>query len=208
MNHPKLKICGITTKKQAVEIASLDVTALGFVLYAKSPRYIRPEKLKAILKVVPPFTKTVGVFVDETLEELERIYRMTNLDLVQLSGAETPEYCTQLDQKGISWIKAFRVKDTLDVREISRFPSECILLDSWSAREFGGTGRSFDWELIKELKNKFSIVLAGGINSGNVQRAVRTLQPYAVDVSSSVELSPGNKSIFKIRQLIARINSA
>ena len=205
MNRPKIKICGITSKLQAVEIASLDVNALGFILYKKSPRYISPTQLKEIIASVPAFTKTVGVFVDEPLEDVVGICQLTTLDMVQLSGAETPEYCTELSRKGISWIKASRIKDAIDVEEISLYQSNCILLDAWSDDEFGGTGKKFDWELVTKLKDKFKIVLAGGINSANVQKAIRPVEPYAIDISSGVEYSPGNKSIFKIRQLLDRV---
>ena len=205
MTRPKLKICGITSTSQAVEIASMEVNALGFILYPKSPRYITPAKVKEILQNLPPYTKTVGVFVDESHEKISDIYRMTGLDLVQLSGDESPEYCRRVGEMGISWVKSFRIKDTMDEDELVRYASDCVQLDAWSADEYGGTGKSFDWDLIQNLKKQYKIILAGGINPDNVQNAIQTLQPYAIDVSSGVEYAPGNKSLDKIELLITRM---
>jgi len=206
MTRPKIKICGITTVNQAKQIAAMEVNALGFILYKKSPRYIAPTKVKEILQRLSPLIKSVGVFVDEPIEKISNIYQTSGLDTVQLSGGETPEYCQELSQRGVSWIKSFRIKNDVDEEELERYGREYILLDAWSADEFGGTGKTFDWKLIENLQQKFKIILAGGINPNNVAKAVRLLEPYAIDVSSGVETSPGVKSLDKIEQLITRVN--
>lgn len=206
MTRPKIKICGITTVNQAKKIAVMEVNALGFILYKKSPRYIAPTKVMEILQMLPPFIKSVGVFVDEPIDKISNIYQTSGLDTVQLSGHETPEYCQELSQRGVSWIKSFRIKNDVDEEELERYGKDYILLDAWSADEFGGTGKTFDWKLIENLQQKFKIILAGGINPDNVVKAIRLLEPYAIDVSSGVETSPGVKSLGKIKQLITRVD--
>lgn len=207
MRRVKVKICGITLKEQALEIASLAVDAMGFVLYPASPRYVNPETVGDILKELPPFLKTVGVFVDEVLEKLVEITRKTGLDLVQLNGNESPKYCNLLTLQGISWIKVFRIKDSLDEHAWSIYPSRYFLLDAWSVKDYGGTGKTFSWDLAAEASKNYQIILAGGINSDNIENAISQVKPYGIDVSSGVETAPGIKSIKKINQLLANIKA-
>ncbi|PCI25813.1 MAG: phosphoribosylanthranilate isomerase [SAR324 cluster bacterium] len=205
MSPVKIKVCGLTQKEQALEIASMGVDALGFILYPPSPRYIEPERIKPILEALPPLVKTVGVFVDEAVEEVVRISQQTGLDLVQLHGKETPAYCRELTRQGVSWIKAFRVKEELDQELLAAYQCPSFLLDAWSKQGYGGTGETFNWDLAKPAVEKFQILLAGGITPENVQAAIHQIQPYGIDLSSGVELSPGIKSMPKIRQLLSNI---
>jgi phosphoribosylanthranilate isomerase len=207
MIRPKIKICGITQKEQGIAIAELGADALGFILYPKSPRYLTPDGIKQIVEQLPPFTKTVGVFVNESIEDVASIILKTGLDLAQLSGEESPDFCTALSQAGISWIKSFRVKKSFDFKELHAFPNRYFLLDAWSADEYGGTGTVFDWGLLNKVALDCKIILAGGINSENVERAIRQTNPYAIDISSGVEERPGIKSLAKVENLINQVHS-
>ena len=205
MKRVRVKICGITIKEQALAIAALNVDALGFILYQKSPRYIKPNKIRSIINVLPPFVKTVGVFVNESIADLTEIMLQSGLDLAQLSGDESPDYCRQLPENGISWIRSFRIRDPADLDQTALFPANYILLDAWSDKDFGGTGKTFDWHIIDQLPDRYEIILAGGINLENVEKAIKSVQPYGIDVSSGVEESPGVKSIEKVKALLKRI---
>lgn len=205
MNRPKIKICGITQKEQGIAIAELGADALGFILYPKSPRFLMPERIKEIVGQLPPFTKTVGVFVNEPVEVITSVLSKTGLDLAQLSGEESPAYCAALSQTGFAWIKSFRVKDSFDFKYLQQFPGRYFLLDAWSATEYGGTGKAFDWKLLQQNVDNHKIILAGGINSDNVEQAILQTHPYAIDVSSGVEERPGIKSLAKVEQLIHRV---
>jgi len=205
MRRTKIKICGITQKDQALQIGSMEIDAMGFVLYPPSPRFIEPEKLKQIIPELPPFLKTIGVFVNESIESLISIVRKTGLDMVQLSGDETPEYCVALTLKGISWIKGIRVESEIDFHLLNTFNSNYFLLDAWSEKEYGGTGKTLDWDKIKERKDSKQIILAGGLKPNNVKEAIQKVRPYAIDVSSGVEIEPGIKSLAKVERLIQEI---
>lgn len=202
MNRPKIKICGITQKKQGIEIAEMGIDALGFILYQKSPRYIAPETIRDIIKDLPPLTKTVGVFVNESIDDLRRIARSASLDMVQLSGDESPDYCSQISALGLPWIKAFRIKDQSSIDQIPLYPTDTILLDAWSSDEYGGTGKVFDWSLLRNSSALPRIILAGGLTAENATEAVRQVAPYGLDLSSGVEISPGVKSMEKVRLLL------
>jgi phosphoribosylanthranilate isomerase len=205
MKRVRVKICGITDIEQAKTIAALNVDALGFILYKKSPRYVTAEKTRSIIHALPPFVKTVGVFVNEPLENLNEIMVQTGLDLAQLSGDESPAYCQQLNEKRINWIRSFRIKDSADLEETALFQANFILLDAWSDSAFGGTGKTFEWAILDTLPPHFQVILAGGININNVEKAIKTVRPYGIDISSSVEEAPGIKSIKKVKALLKRI---
>ncbi|MCP4296549.1 MAG: phosphoribosylanthranilate isomerase [Proteobacteria bacterium] len=207
MSAVKLKVCGITRLDQALEISSLGVDALGFVLYPPSPRYIQPQLIKNIISELPPLLKTVGVFVDEKIEHIKSILDLTGLDLAQLHGDESPEYCRDLTNMGVSWIKAFRIKTKIDFSILEQYRSQSFLLDAWSEAEYGGTGKTFNWDLARPAAKRYDILLAGGITPENVTLAIQQIQPYGIDVSSGVESAPGIKSISKIKTLINNIES-
>ena len=205
MKRVRVKICGITIPEQATAIAALNIDALGFILYKESPRYIKPDKIRSIINILPPFVKTVGVFVNESLENLRKIMLETGLDLAQLSGDESSNYCRQLSELGINWIRAFRIRNSADLEQTSHFQTNFVLLDAWSDDAFGGTGKTFSWDLIDKLPNRFEIILAGGITIDNVANAIKTVQPYGIDISSGVEESPGIKSIEMVKTLLKQI---
>jgi phosphoribosylanthranilate isomerase len=205
MWQPKIKICGITKKDQALEIAHLGIDALGFIFYPKSPRYIDPDDARKIIQVLPPFVKTIGVFVDEPFDQIIKSVRQSSIDLVQLHGSETPEYCHHLSKARVPWIKAFRVKDSFDPEILKKYPGKHFLLDAWSDDAYGGTGKTIDWEKIKPLFQENNLILAGGLNPENVVTAVNTTHPHGIDVSSGVENKPGDKSMTKIKALLQNL---
>ena len=202
----KIKICGITNIEDALTAAGHGADALGFIFYNKSPRYVDPEKAADIVRSVPPFVKKVGVFVNEEMNVVKEILGKVELDMMQFSGDETPDYCNSSPKP---YIKAIRVRDSESLGEIDNFKTPYLLLDSYSEKQYGGTGKSFDWDLIekKHLGDKY-VILSGGLNPGNIGDAILKIKPYAVDVASGVEESPGRKDHNKIKQFIEAVKNA
>ena len=198
----RIKICGITNIKDALLASGLGADALGFIFYPGSKRYIEPEKAAEIISSVPPFVTTVGVFVNQSLEEIESMRNITDIDLVQLHGDETPEFCSSLAFKSV---KVIRVKEPGDVEQVELYPQKAILFDTHSDEAYGGTGESFTWDWLKGLHTEKAIILSGGLTPDNVSEAVKKVAPYAVDVSSGVEESPGVKSEEKMRKFIEAV---
>lgn len=198
----KIKICGITNIDDALFAVEAGADALGFVFYEKSPRYVLPETVQQIISVLPPFVTTVGLFVNASAETIEPTLRMTGINVIQLHGDESPE---QSVFSSSSVIKAIRVKDADSLAGIERYPVSALLLDAWNDQQYGGTGESFDWQLARKLTGKLPLILAGGLNPDNVAEAIRVVAPYAVDVSSGVEISPGRKDHDKIRKFIQQV---
>lgn len=192
----RIKICGITNVKDALAAVQCGADALGFV-FAESPRKVEPKEAREIISQVPPFVATVGVFVDEPADQVWEVALSCRLDTLQFHGHESPEYCRGFD-KGV--IKAFRVKDRSIIHEIDRYNVEAYLLDSSAG---GGTGVRFDWDLVREIERR--IILAGGLTPENVGEAIRKIRPYAVDVSTGVEQSPGKKDHHKIEEFIRNV---
>ncbi|WP_041969974.1 phosphoribosylanthranilate isomerase [Geobacter sp. OR-1] len=195
----RVKICGITRLEDALVAVAAGADSLGFVFYEKSPRNVSPQKAAAIIAQLPPFVQTVGLFVDADSERVNWVADFCGLDLVQLQGDETPDYCPEIKRRVI---KAFRVKDAATLATLSRYQVAGYLLDAWSPDAHGGTGKSFDWSLARELSGSRSIILAGGLTPENVRDALDIVHPYAVDVSSGVEAAPGRKDPEKIRAFI------
>lgn len=193
----RLKVCGITNLEDALVSAEFGADALGFVFYAKSKRYIDPLKAGEIISSLPPFIVKVGVFVNESISYLLEAQRLAGFDIFQLHGDETSEYCSDLERP---YIKAMRVKSDLDKNYINSFNTRSFLFDTYSDDKFGGTGKSFDWDILENagLSDKF-VILSGGLEVNNVERAIKKIKPYAVDVSSGVEKSPGVKDHNKLK---------
>jgi len=200
----RVKICGITNLKDALLSVRSGCDALGFVFYKKSPRYIAPKKARLIISKLPKRVYKVGVFVNATKEEVERTARVCKLDMAQLHGQESAGFCGSI--KSCRVIKAFRLKNAPDLKDIKKYRAYAYLFDTYSKRKFGGTGRSFDWKLLKGARRiKKPVFLAGGLTAKNVARAIKLVKPEWVDVSSAVETSPGNKSGARIKQFIAAV---
>ncbi len=199
-----IKICGITNLEDASQACSLGVDALGFI-FAPSPRQVSPDTVREIILHLPPSIHKVGVFVDEKIEEVKRIAHSCALNAVQLHGQETPEYCREI---ALPVIKAFRVRDARSLEAIEKYAFATVLLDAWSSDRAGGTGRTFPWEIAREIRPKGDYILSGGLTPGNVGEAIRCLHPMGVDVGSGVEAIPGKKDMAKMKEFVKEVKKA
>ena len=198
----KVKICGIKNLNDAIFAVDYGADAIGFV-FAKSIRKISKEKARAIIRKLPPFVTTVGLFVNETAENIEEASRYCGLDAIQLHGNEPPNIINKL--KDIKTIKAFRIQNEKDITPIKKYKPSAILLDGYSENQMGGTGTTFNWKIAKKFKTSIPIIVAGGLTHLNVSQAIKTIKPYGVDVSSGVETKPGQKDKRLIRKFIAAV---
>lgn len=201
-----IKICGITREADGLAAAQTGAQALGFVFYGKSPRHVSPARAHELMRVLPPFITSVGLFVNATAEVVKDTLREVRLDLMQFHGDETPEYCMQF---GVPFIKAVRVRPGLDLLQYARdfHHAKALLLDAYVDGTHGGTGQTFDWSLIPR-NLPLPVVLSGGLTPDNVSEAVRAVRPWAVDVSSGVESSKGIKDAAKIAAFISGVRNA
>ena len=202
----KVKICGITNIEDAMAAVDFGADALGFIFVKKSPRYIQPKKAALIIDKLPPFIQTVGVFANETAENMEAVISTARLNVAQLHGDEPPEMC-KLSRRVI---KAIRVKSLESLAPLSEYGQYVsgFLLDAYTPDKLGGTGMIFNWDIAVEAKQFGQIILAGGLTPDNVSDAVRHVMPYGVDVSSGVELKKGKKDLEKVRLFIEKAKSA
>jgi phosphoribosylanthranilate isomerase len=200
------KICGITRIEDALSAAEAGADAIGLVFYAKSPRAVSVQQARAIIAALPPFVTTVGLFVDASRQELDKILAAVPLDLLQFHGDESPAFCEALQRP---YIKALRVKpgDDLAAQVAAYGQASGVLLDTYVPGIPGGTGEAFDWSLVPQGLNK-PIILAGGLVAENVAAAIRQVQPYAVDVSGGVEAGKGIKDAEKIRAFMRAVKTA
>jgi len=195
----RVKICGITNIEDALCAADAGADALGFVFYAKSPRSVTPEQAAEIISALPPFILTVGLFVNAGPDFVNATAEVCKLDRIQLHGEEAPSFCARIARPVI---KAFRVKDAASLESMKDYRVAGYLLDAYSPDAHGGTGLTFNWELARIAKRYGRIILAGGLTPDNVRRAIEVTRPYAVDISSGVESSPGRKDPLKVRKFI------
>ena len=202
----RVKICGITSAQDALAAVDAGADALGFMFYEASPRRVTPEQASEIIRELPPFVARVGVFVNPDADKVRATIAETGIDTLQFHGEETPEFCRQF---GLRVIKAFRVRDVLSLKRLADFRNEAWLLDSFVEGKHGGTGAIFNWDLAAQaVKQGGRVILAGGLTPENVAEAVRQVRPYALDVSSGVELAPGRKDVTKVRAFIAAAKTA
>jgi len=195
----KIKICGITNSEDALLAVVLGADALGFIFYKESKRYIRPERAHEIISKLPPFVTTVGVFVNQQLDEIRSIKEVVGFNIFQLHGDESPDFCKKL---GRGVIKTIRVNEYINSKEIESYPVQTILFETYSTKGYGGTGESFRWEILKGLNTSKRIILSGGLSAENVSQAIRIANLYGVDVSSGVEDYPGKKNPEKLKKFI------
>ena len=202
----RVKICGITTLDDAAAAVEYGADALGFVFFKGSPRYVTPEQAFSIIRELPSFVTTVGVFVDEKTQEIDRIASQACLDIIQLHGDEQPESCRMLRRM----VKAIRIKsiDSLEPLRNFRDRVSAFLLDAYAPDALGGTGLMFNWDIAVEAKQFGRIILAGGLTPENVQQAIKHVRPYAIDVSSGVEREKGRKDHQKLKIFIDRAKHA
>jgi len=197
----KVKICGITSLDDARMAVDAGADALGFVFYDKSPRYINPVAAAKIIAKLPPFVQTVGLFVNEEVEQVNWTADFCGLDVVQLHGDESPEDCLEVKRRVI---KVFRIQNIVSIEPLKKYQVSGYLLDAWCPDCYGGTGKTFNWEVAAAARQYGRIILAGGLSADNVAEALQAVQPYAVDVSSGVESAPGKKDAEKVKKFIKR----
>jgi phosphoribosylanthranilate isomerase len=198
----KVKICGITNVEDYLAAAALGADFVGFIFHRPSPRSVSPLLVKYLSGQFSLPVKKVGVFVDEDRESLRRTVEETGLDIVQLHGDESPDYCLKL---GLPFWKAIRVRDRKSLDQMARYDCRTFLLDTYAKDKPGGTSFPFDWKIAQEaIGDKFQIVVAGGISSENIEE-IASLQPYGVDVSSSLEEYPGKKNVEKMTRFFSVI---
>jgi phosphoribosylanthranilate isomerase len=200
----KVKICGMTQLKDALFAVDQGATAVGFIFYNKSPRSVTMKAAREIIAKLPPFVDTVGVFVNETTERVNKVADYCGLDLVQLHGEESPAFCRKINRRVI---KAFRIKDLQSFKKLEKYSVSGFLLDTFSENLHGGTGKVFDWNLAHRAKKMGPIILAGGLTARNICQAIRQVRPYGVDVCSGVEKEPGIKDPEKVRAFLKNIRS-
>lgn len=212
----RIKICGLTRAEDVQAAVEAGVDALGFVFYPKSPRYVASHIARELIEAVPPFVTAVGLFVNASMQEVVQTVSGTGISLLQFHGDETPKTCAEIAAAvHLPFIRACRVRpdaspqDLIQYGRIYRAVSRHfagLLLDAYTDA-YGGAGKVFNWSLISE-EIAHQVVLSGGLNEQNVAGAVQDVQPYAVDVSSGVESSPGIKDAGRIRAFISQVSVA
>jgi len=193
-----VKVCGITTVEDARLAARLGAAALGFIFYPPSPRYITPDRARAIADTVGSRIRKVGVFVNLPLEEVNAIVDEAGLDLVQLSGNEPPEYCRDI---AVPVIKTFHVGADFEPAATHPYDVHAILLDTSQAGSYGGTGQAFEWSRVNRDAFPKPLILSGGLTPENIRGGIEAINPDAVDVNSGVEASPGVKDRARLERL-------
>jgi phosphoribosylanthranilate isomerase len=208
-----VKICGITNVMDAKLAAESGADFLGFVFYPQSPRYVSAAQVREIVNKMAtsldgPMPHLVGVFVDETPQNVSRTLDFCGLEYAQLHGSESPEMTKALIQQGFKVIKAFRVRDETFLEQLADYVPDAFLLDTFVPGRPGGTGHAFDWELAVRAKEFGRVVLAGGLTPDNVAGAIAAVGPWAIDVSSGVEEEPGRKDQDKTIRFINAVKSS
>ncbi len=208
----RIKICGITEPQQGLNIAQLGATALGFICVQKSPRYITPQKIWEIRKILPNKVDVIAVFADTTIENIIEIVNHATLTGVQLHGKESPDFCDKLRgvlPDKIEIIKAFRIKTPASLQELDFYSDvvDTFLLDAYHPQMLGGTGKTLNWKDLQQFKPSKPWMLAGGLTPDNILEALSKLQPDGIDLSSGVERSPGNKDLDKVALLFNQLSS-
>lgn len=200
----RIKVCGMTQRSDIESAVRLGVDALGFIFVKESPRYISPEAVREIATGVPPFVNTVGVFKNEDPAIVHEIVQYCGLSVVQLHGSEPPEYSETITCKVM---KAFRIQTDTDPAHLETYRGVVtgFLLDAYQKGAAGGTGKTFDWQLVNKLSPPGPVILAGGIGPENVRAAILAVRPFAVDVNSMVEFEPGIKDMKKLKALIEEV---
>jgi phosphoribosylanthranilate isomerase len=203
----RIKVCGVTNVEDALNAAMLGASAIGLNFSEASSRRVTPGRAMRIIEALPPFVTTVGVFVNyQDPVALEDFALSLRLDAVQLHGDESPDYCSMINRVRV--IKARRVNADFRVESLKKYSVSAFLLDAYSGKSPGGTGETFPWSLAAGANAFGRIVLAGGLRDDNVGSAIAELHPFAVDVASGVEDSPGKKNYDLMRRFIEAVQRA
>jgi phosphoribosylanthranilate isomerase len=202
----RVKICGITTLEDALAATDAGADAVGFVLYKESPRAVSVDAVRDIIRRLPPFVTTVGLFVNQPTQWVSIMAERCGVDVLQFQGDESADYCRTFAARAI---KAIRVKDSASLAPMGEYGVRAFVLDAYREGEWGGTGQTFDWDLAVDAKTYGRVILAGGLTPDNVAEAIRRVRPFGVDVSSGVEGSvKGKKDHGKIRAFIQHAKAA
>ena len=206
---PRIKFCGITSVRDAERAAAAGAWAVGLIFWPGSPRRCEPAVGAEIAGALRRRLAVAGVFVNPTLDELVRTADAVNLTMIQLHGDEGPALCAAAARRtGCKVIKAMRVRSGADIQALSSFHTDYHLLDSYAPGRPGGTGETFAWELARAHRGAVPMILSGGLNADNVAEAIAAVRPFAVDVASGVESSPGHKDPAKLEAFAAAVRSA
>lgn len=200
----RVKICGLTRPQDVEAAVACGADAIGLVFYAPSPRAVDLEQARILAAKVPAFVAVTGLFVNPERDYVEAVLDAVPLDLLQFHGDESPEFCQSFGRR---WIKAVRVREPGQIEQAfaDYHQASGLLVDAWDPNRYGGTGQSFNWSLIPESR-PLSLILAGGLSSDNVARAIEQVRPWAVDVSGGVEESKGKKDATKLSQFFKEVH--
>ena len=205
----RVKICGITRHEDAEQAAALGAWAIGFILWPQSKRVADPAVAAGIARALRRRVETVGVFVNPTLDEVAHAVDGIGITHVQLHGDEGPSFCTAVAQRtGLPVIKALGVGSRADILAAERYHTGFHLLDAAAGAAYGGTGRTWDWDLLAQRRSRTPVILSGGLTPDNVAEAIAKARPWAVDVSSGVESAPGVKDPAKVEAFFAAAQGA
>lgn len=206
-----IKICGVTRVEQALDLAALDIQAIGLIGVPQTPRYLSPDRMETLVAALPSGVETVGVFRDRPLSDLVEIVQRVGLTTLQLHGQETPATCEALRHRcpSLRLVKAIRLKSAQDLDRIGSYTGvvDRVLIDTYHPQQLGGTGQTWNWSWLQGYPYDLPWILAGGLTPDNIRAALTTVQPFGVDVSSGVERAPGDKDLHTVRQLVERIRS-
>ena len=202
----KVKICGITNLKNALEASEVGVDALGFVFFKDSPRYIKPIEARKIISKLPAFVARVGLFVNASKEEVILAINDSGVNILQFHGDEDEKFCNQFN---LPYIKATAFRESLDLIEYCKLydSSAAILIDTFSKNVRGGTGKTFNWDFLPK-KLPLPFIIAGGLDSNNICKLLDTINPYGVDVSGGVEQKKGIKDYNMMKEFVLGVNNA
>jgi len=202
----RVKVCGITNSEDAQKAAYHGAWAVGFIFTKKSPRYVSPSRARKIIEALPPFVTPVGVFVDQSERAVRDICKFARIHTVQFHGEESTVYCKRFGDYKV--IKAFRIGSFFPEDMIKKYKVDAYLFDTYQEGVQGGTGKTFNWDVLKNVKLNKPLILSGGLNPQNIQEAIDTVNPYAADVSSGIEKSPGIKDLRLMQTLLDAANFA
>lgn len=196
----EIKICGLTNLDDAVHAAEYGADAVGFIFHRYSPRYIPPDSAKEIIRMLPDHIVKIGVFVNQTEREVKRTVNLCALDLIQLHGDESPQYCSRFPSEIL--LKAVSAGKIQGTSGLELYPVKAFVMDAHDPIRYGGTGKTADWKLAAGIRDLYPLILAGGLDENNIMEAVRCVRPHAVDINSGIEIKPGKKDHDRMRKII------